>query len=116
MQRTGRSYLRRVGERSSALRQAPSAPRYRGVSAGSAPGQAPGQRGYAGNRATSDDTASRTSASAFLPFSPVSSAVAARAMSWAIGGISAVVMPCVVIDGEPTRMPDAVIGGCGSYG
>ena len=37
-------------------------------------------------------------------------------MSSAISPISSVPIPCVVTAGLPTRIPEAMLGGCGSYG
>src|SRR6478672_4032824 len=73
------------------------------------------QRGYAGKRVTRSLTSARTclltawSGSA----SPV---VTAWWMSRAICFISSSPMPWVVTDGVPTRMPEAMLGFCGSNG
>src|SRR5665811_569658 len=72
-------------------------------------------RGYAGKRPTRSVTSARISLAVAWSGSP-SVWVTALAMRSAMTTISSVPMPWVVTDGVPTRMPEAVFGGCGSKG
>jgi hypothetical protein len=56
------------------------------------------------------------SARAARPAAAAGSACTARAIMPAIWCICGSRMPCVVTDGVPTRIPEATMGFCGSYG
>src|SRR5665647_1157028 len=73
------------------------------------------ERGYAGKAPTRSVTSARISLDLGWSGSP-SVWVTAWAMRSAMTFISSVPMPWVVTEGVPTRMPEAVFGGCGSKG